>query len=91
METLAGRLRRESADDGLVADQDDLVEGMAQRVIDGARDDLGGSVVPAHRIDGEAYSGRHRRRPAVRPGRSPGQRAASPPPAGLSSIARRPL
>ena len=54
---VGGQVRRDPTDDGLVTDQDDLVGGVAQRMIDGAGDDLGWAVIPAHRVDGEAHSG----------------------------------
>src|SRR4029078_10856705 len=37
----------------LVADQQQPVPGMVVGVVDGARNDLGGSVVTAHRVDGD--------------------------------------
>ena len=65
------------ADDRLVADEDDPVLGVGPGVIEGARDDLGGTVVAAHRVDGDADAGAVRPSRARAAARSPRQRAAS--------------
>ena len=82
---LAGRddrdVRREVAgdapDDRLVADQDDLVLGMGPGVIDRAGDDLGRTMIAAHRVDRDADPGGVAGRRLGVGLRSPRQRAAS--------------
>ena len=57
IETLAGR---SGASPRMTASSPTRItwsSGMAPGVVDGARDDLGGSVVAAHRIDGDAHTG----------------------------------
>ena len=52
------------ADDRLVADEDEPVLGMGAGVIERAGDDLRGTVIAAHRVDGDADPG------ALRPSRA---------------------
>ena len=50
-----GRQRAgDPAERRLVADQDQPVVGMGAGEVEDARDDLGGAVVAAHRVDGDA-------------------------------------
>ena len=65
------------ADDRLVADQDDPVLGMGPGVIEGAGDDLGRTVIAAHRVDRDADPGALGAGRLGRGLRSPRQRAAS--------------
>ena len=64
IETLAGRLAADRADDRLVADEDEPVLGVGAGVIERAGDDLRRAVIAAHRVDGDADPG------AVRPRRA---------------------
>ncbi len=50
-------VRGETADDGLVADEDQVVGGMRSGEVEGAGDDLGRAVITAHRVDGDAHAG----------------------------------
>ena len=57
------------ADARRIADEQDVVLGMGASVIERARDDLGGAMVAAHRVDGEADPagrGAHARHSTVR-------------------------
>jgi len=47
-------VRRQVGDHRRVADQQQPVSGVLDRIGEGTRDDLGGTVIPAHRIDGDA-------------------------------------
>jgi hypothetical protein len=68
------QLSGDGSDDRLVADQDDLVAGVRARVVQRARDDLRRSVIPAHRVDGDANPGA---RGAGRPGLRLGHRVSA--------------
>ena len=77
------------ADRRLVTDEDDLVLRVGAGMVERARDDLGRTVIAAHRVDRDADPGAARCGPAGLAARSPRQRAASSA-AGLGWTARRP-
>ena len=92
IETLAGMEPPRGPDGRLVADEDQSIVRVAPGMVEGARDDLGDTVVAAHRVDRDADAVVPRRAATRAAVRSPRQRAASSGvAAGLSSMASRPL